>query len=63
MAMFADDEPFLDKWYGTGRAARIDAMRKADEMRSRGIAAVALFKPEFGGWVVLVYPGGIRQRT
>jgi hypothetical protein len=58
-----DDELYLDtRFYGIGRAARIAAMRAADELRSREIAAVALFKPEFGGWIVRIYPGGIRRR-
>ena len=61
--MRADDELFLDtRLYGIGRAARIAAMRAADELRSRGTAAVALFKPGLGGWIVRMYPGGIRRR-
>ncbi len=26
------------------------------------MAAAALFKPALGGWIVQVFPGGIRQR-
>ncbi|MGH3281269.1 MAG: hypothetical protein ACRDNW_19340 [Trebonia sp.] len=58
-----DDELYLDtRFYGIGRNARIAAMREADKLRSRGIAAVALFKPTLGGWIVRIYPGGIRRR-
>jgi hypothetical protein len=61
--MRPDDELYLDtKFYGIGKDARIAAMREADELRSRCIAAVALFKPALGGWIVRIYPGGIRQR-
>jgi len=48
--------------FGTGRRARVAAMRTADELRERGIAAAALFKPSMGGWIVQIYPGVIRQR-
>ena len=47
--------------FGTGRAARRAAMARADAMREQGIAARALFKLDFGGWVVAVY-GRIRQK-
>lgn len=61
--MQADDEHYADsQCYGIGRAARVAAMHAADTLRSREIAAVALFKPELGGWIVRVYPGGIRRR-
>ncbi|MGH3168072.1 MAG: hypothetical protein ACRDN0_19585 [Trebonia sp.] len=50
------------RFFGIGRPARIAAMRASDELRSRGIAAAALFKPALGGWIIQVYPGGIRQR-
>lgn len=50
------------RFFGIGRAARIAAMSASDELRSRGTAAAALFKPALGGWIVQVYPGGIRQR-
>lgn len=61
--MRTDDEPFPGtRFYGIGRDARIAAMRAADELRSREIAAVALFKPDLGGWIVRIYPGGIRRR-
>ena len=49
------------RFFGVGRAARVAAMRAADDLRARGIAAVALFKPALGGWVVQVFPGGIRR--
>ena len=49
--------------FGTGREARVAAMRTADALRRRGIAAAPLFKPALGGWVVRIYPGGIRRRT
>jgi hypothetical protein len=39
---------------GVGRAARIDAAARAEQLRADGIAARALFKPEWGGWVVFV---------
>jgi hypothetical protein len=48
--------------FGTGREARVAAMRKADELRGRGVAAAAIFKPSMGGWIVHIYPGGIRRR-
>jgi len=38
-------------------------MRTADDLRVKGIAAAALFKPSLGGWVVQTYPGGIRRRA
>lgn len=50
------------RFFGVGRDARITAMRAADDLRARGIAAAALFRPQSGGWIVQVYPGGIRQR-
>jgi hypothetical protein len=46
--------------YGVGGVARRRAMAMADELRSRGVAARALFKLETGGWVVVVY-GRLRQ--
>ena len=48
--------------FGTGRKARLAAMRTADELRDSGIAAAAMFKPSMGGWIVQIYPGGIRRR-
>ena len=61
--MRADDELYLDtRFYGIGRVARIAAMRAADELRSHGVAAVALFKPDLGGWIVRINPGGIKRR-
>ncbi|MGH3268806.1 MAG: hypothetical protein ACRDN1_07020 [Trebonia sp.] len=50
------------RFFGIGRNARIAAMRAADDLRARGIAAVALFRPQLGGWIVQVFPGGIRRR-
>jgi len=49
--------------FGTGPKARIAAMQAADDLRDRGIAAAALFRPAMGGWIVRVYPGGIRRRS
>jgi hypothetical protein len=37
-------------------------MRTADELRGRGVAAAAMFKPSMGGWIVRIYPGGVRRR-
>jgi len=48
--------------FGTGPRARISAMKTADRLRADGIAAAALFKPSHGGWIVRIFPGGIRQR-
>jgi hypothetical protein len=39
------------------------AMRAAEDLRAKGAAAAALFKPSLGGWIVKVIPGGIRQRS
>jgi hypothetical protein len=50
------------RFFGVGREARIAAMRASDDLRARGIAAAALFRPQLGGWIVQVYPGGIRRR-
>lgn len=47
--------------FGIGGQARVAAIRAADDLRARGIAAAALFKPPMGGWVVQIYPGGIRR--
>lgn len=49
--------------FGIGREARIAAMQAADELRDHGAAAAAIFKPSMGGWIVRVYPGGIRRRS
>jgi hypothetical protein len=49
--------------FGVGPKARVAAMRTADELRDRGIAAAAMFKPAMGGWIVRIYPGGIRRRS
>lgn len=57
----AGAEPGIRR-FGIGRKARVAAMRAADDLRSRGVAAAALFKPQHGGWIVRIYPGGIRQR-
>ena len=48
--------------FGIGPRARRSAMQTADSLRSTGIAAAALFKPSMGGWIVQVFPGGIRKR-
>ena len=48
--------------FGIGREARVAAMRAADDLRDRGIAAAAMFKASMGGWIVRVYPGGIRRQ-
>jgi hypothetical protein len=37
-------------------------MSAADGLRAMNIAAAALFKPSMGGWIVQIFPGGIRQR-
>jgi hypothetical protein len=37
-------------------------MRTADNLRATDIAAAALFKPSMGGWIVQIFPGGIRKR-
>jgi len=49
--------------FGTGRKARVSAACTADALRDRGIAAAALFKPSMDGWIVQIYPGGIRRRA
>jgi hypothetical protein len=36
-------------------------MRTADALRAKDVAAAALFKPAQGGWIVQVFPGGIRR--
>jgi len=36
-------------------------MHAADQLRADGVAAAALFKPWLGGWIVQIFPGGIRQ--
>lgn len=51
------------QFFGVGREARMAAIRAADDLRSRGAAAAALFKPQLGGWIVQIFPGGIRRRT
>ncbi len=37
-------------------------MTTADRLRATDIAAAALFKPSMGGWIVQIFPGGIRKR-
>jgi hypothetical protein len=54
--------PEEPRQFGVGAQARIAAIRAADELRDRGIAAVAVFKPSIGGWIVQIHPGGIRSR-
>ena len=58
----ASDHYTGTRQFGTGRKARVAAMRTAGQLRDRGIAAAALFKPSMGGWIVQIHPGGIRQR-
>jgi inorganic pyrophosphatase len=48
--------------FGAGSRARVAATSAADDLRARSVAAVAMFKPGFGGWIVRIYPGGIRER-
>ena len=48
--------------FGIGPRARVSAMSAADGLRAMNIAAAALFKPSMGGWIVQIFPGGIRQR-
>ena len=48
------------RFFGIGRDARIAAMRTAEDLRSRGVAAAA---PQHGGWIVRIYPCGIRKRA
>ncbi len=47
----------------TWRTGGGEPMRTADQLRDRGVAAAALFKPSMGGWIVQIYPGGIRRRS
>jgi len=54
--------PAGPRHFGVGTRARVAAIRAADELRERGIAAVAVFKPSMGGWIVQIHPGGIRSR-
>ena len=37
-------------------------MHTADQLRDKGVAAAALFRPSMGGWIVQIFPGGIRRR-
>jgi hypothetical protein len=62
-AQRAGDHGAETRQFGIGREARIAAMRAADELKDRGVAAAAVFKPSMGGWIVRVYPGGIRRRS
>ncbi|MEU6497124.1 hypothetical protein ABZ890_43350 [Streptomyces sp. NPDC046984] len=48
--------------YGTGPAARRAATREADQLWERGTAARAVFRPEYGGWAVLVFTAGVKKR-
>jgi hypothetical protein len=47
--------------HGTGAAARGAASRQADALWRAGTAARAMFRPDLGGWVVLVF-GPLRRR-
>jgi hypothetical protein len=40
----------------------MSAMREAEELRAQNMAAAALFKPALGGWIVQIFPGGIKPR-
>jgi len=48
--------------FGIVPRARVSAISAADHLRAKNIAAAALFKPSMGGWIVQIFPGGIRQR-
>ncbi|MEU6284411.1 hypothetical protein [Streptomyces sp. NPDC047028] len=48
--------------YGTGPAARRAATGEADRLWKQGVAARALFRPEYGGWAVLVFEAPVRKR-
>ncbi|MEU6476562.1 hypothetical protein ABZ858_06655 [Streptomyces sp. NPDC047017] len=48
--------------HGTGPAARRAALREADRLWQRGVAARAVFRPEYGGWAVLVFKAAVRRR-
>ena len=37
-------------------------MREAEDLRAKDMAAAALFRPALGGWIVRIFPGGIRRR-
>lgn len=41
-------------YFGVGGAAHRAAIRQADQLRATGLAARALFKPEHGGWVIVI---------
>jgi len=41
--------------FGVGGAARRAAMGYADRLWDEGRPARALFKPEYGGWIVIIY--------
>ncbi len=45
--------------FGVGKGARREATKLADELWQEGRRARAMFKPDLGGWVVIVY----RPRT
>ncbi len=40
----------------------MSAMSGAQRLRAKDLAAAALFKPALGGWIVQIFPGGIRKR-
>lgn len=63
-AGYSDHDSYpATRLFGIGPKARLEAMHTADEMRARGVAAAPMFKPSMGGWIVRVYPGGIRRRA
>ncbi|MCS0603692.1 hypothetical protein NX794_21095 [Streptomyces sp. LP11] len=48
--------------HGTGPAARRSATEEADRLWEQGVAARAVFRPEYGGWAVLVFTAPVRER-
>lgn len=41
--------------FGVGGKARRAASRYADQLWESGVAARALFRPEYGGWAVVTF--------
>lgn len=62
------DRPGAAPWadrvlhFGIGPAARHDALRVRDEMRGRGLVAIAVFRAQYGGWVVILQRGHLHRR-
>jgi hypothetical protein len=48
--------------YGTGPAARRAAASEAERLWKQNVAARAVFRPEYGGWAVLVFKAPVRKR-